>query len=87
MKLCEAKGCEAQLTRAKYCNKHRLRFLRHGDPNYRVKVAKGEWDGVMCSAKDCDREAKVKGVCKMHYCRDSRLSKRGIQLSNRILND
>jgi len=87
MRTCEADGCDAQLTRAKYCNTHRLRFRRHGDPNYRTKAAKGEWSGVTCSAKDCVREASVKGICTMHYSRNLRLKQKGIPLSRWTLDE
>jgi len=78
MKLCEADECGVILTRAKYCSVHRLRFMRYGDPNYRTKVAKGEWKGVLCSVSDCVRDVKSKGLCAMHYTRDLRLKNRGI---------
>ena len=75
---CQAENCEKIMVRAKYCNKHKLRYLRHGDPNIRTKVAKGEYKGVMCAAKDCDRDAQVKNLCKMHYTKNLRLKNKGL---------
>jgi hypothetical protein len=81
MKTCEADGCNKVLVRAKYCHIHRRRFIRHRDPNYRIRVAKGEWDGITCSAKDCDRPVRSKGFCHMHYARDLRLKHKGLTKS------
>lgn len=74
-KYCEGDDCDVVLVRAKYCNKHSLRFMRHGDANYRTKVAKGEWKGVSCSAPECERQVACKGLCSMHYVRDLRLNR------------
>lgn len=87
MRTCEADECNEQLARAKYCNKHRLRWLRHGDPNYRTKVAKGEYEGVLCASRGCDRQANVKGICTMNYSRDLRLKQKGIPISHRALDE
>lgn len=78
MKKCEAKGCEERMLRAAYCNKHRLRFKRSGDPLYRSKVYKGEWKGVPCRVDNCPNEAKIKGICNLHYQRDYKLMRKGL---------
>ena len=78
MKNCEADDCDEKTTRAKYCNKHYLRNLRHGDPNFTTKAAKGTWKGIQCAATDCEREASIKGICTMHYSRDFRLKQKGL---------
>lgn len=78
MKKCEANDCDKILPRAKYCNMHKLRHLRHGNANFRTRVAKGEWKNVQCKVPGCDRDVNCMNLCKMHYQRDRRLEKIGL---------
>lgn len=75
---CEVAECDNDKSHSKYCNKHYIRFYRHGNPNIRTKVAKGEWENVKCSVDDCDRNVRCKGICSMHYSRDQRLKYKGL---------
>jgi hypothetical protein len=64
---CKINDCDKKRNCQGYCNKHYLRWIRHGDPLYRSKVAKNEWKGVKCKILHCETNVKCKGLCKLHY--------------------
>lgn len=78
MRRCNVDGCDNERKTKMYCNKHRQRFMRHGDPLIKTKVAKGYWEDIGCQAPECDRQAKIKGICTLHYQRDLRLKNKGM---------
>lgn len=53
-----------------WCQKHYVRWLRHGDPTFlkkRVSATARE-----CSVDGCSKQAKNKGFCNAHYLRQYR---------------
>ena len=42
MNICKVAGCSGKVRAHGFCNKHMLRYLRHGDPHFRKKSANGE---------------------------------------------
>lgn len=80
MKKCSIKDCDKIHNAGGFCHMHYQRLKRHGDPNF-VKYNKAEagtWKGVDSRAPECNRPAKLHGVCSMHDNRDRRLALKGL---------
>ena len=60
MDICSIDGCESRVHARGYCDKHYLRFKRHGDPNW-MFVKK------TCSIDGCDGPVYGHGWCQLHY--------------------
>lgn len=80
MRKCTIKGCDKIHSARGFCHMHYQRFNRHGDPRFvhYNMTEKGTWKGVDCRAPECNRPAKLHGVCAMHNNRDRRLELKGL---------
>lgn len=61
--ICIIESCEEKTRALSYCNKHYLKFKRHGDPLY----ASGRVNGAECSISGCAKTSIHKGWCFTHY--------------------
>jgi len=74
MKKCNVEGCDEKQRRYGYCNKHSVRYKKHGDPlivkkpNYknRKKTTKKI---RLCSLDGCNKIHCALGYCQKHYYR------------------
>lgn len=48
---------------------HYARWLKHGEAGDATPLHVGEYQGKACSVDDCEKPAKAKGMCIMHYKR------------------
>lgn len=80
MKICALEGCNKAAHTKGLCTTHYARLLRNGTP-YMDKPQynfKSEWieqskaKGGLCAIEGCEREAKIRGICDMHYKRIKR---------------
>jgi hypothetical protein len=66
-KICSVEGCGLPTKGAGFCNKHRSRWLNHGDP---LKVIR---ERVMvrglCKIEGCGKPHNAHGLCEMHIAR------------------
>jgi len=60
MMICQIEGCDSKVHARGYCDKHYLRFKRHGDPNW-IFIKQ------LCSIEGCERPVYGHGWCKLHY--------------------
>lgn len=71
---CRVEGCEkarwARQPGRGYCAMHYRRWMRHGDPLVRKRVAVEA--GQTCSSDGCARPASTRGLCPGHYTRTLR---------------
>lgn len=65
---CSVKSCDTQKKSLGFCERHYLRYRRHGDPlGGRSDVYKPE--GVNCEHQGCEKPIYSKGFCIAHYTR------------------
>jgi hypothetical protein len=71
MKKCTIASCENISINKKtgFCPKHYTKWLRHGDPLYRVREQN---KGLKCIAPSCEREQNTKHYCTNHYMKIKR---------------
>ena len=65
--MCSIEGCTGPVAVKSrgWCNKHYIRWRRHGDPNYRTpRVIESE-----CSIEGCSRGQYARTWCTLHYDR------------------
>ena len=78
---CEHKGCHRKPVHikrgGKYCVMHQHRI----DNNLPLDMVVWHKGGRKCSRKRCERKAKTKGLCQMHYMRQ----RKGIPLDDPIV--
>ena len=68
MATCTVKSCSLPHLARGFCNRHWLRWKRHGDPL--AGGATPNPSGLCCSVRDCGRPSKSsKGYCILHYRR------------------
>ncbi len=67
---CTVEGCDTHAKAKGLCQKHYLRFKRHGDTSRDDRSR----PRTICSQEGCFREASSKGQCAMHYLRAKRRS-------------
>lgn len=65
---CTIEGCGRPHKARGYCSVHYQQFKR-GVPITTEIATRGRYDGLTCSAVDCDGEVKAHGLCKRHYAR------------------
>lgn len=82
MKECILKTCNLPFFAKGFCQKHYQANYRHGEPVFKNRQGNNTWEGVQCSASDCERDVRSKGLCAMHYTRDFRLKNKGIPRKN-----
>lgn len=61
-KVCTLKDCQGIRVARGYCNKHYLRWKKHGDPMMTLHRE-------ICCIKDCGKKHAGLGYCDMHYGR------------------
>ena len=73
MDICQVDGCERVRHGASWCNMHRLRVERTGEPGRAEPLirAKGEGRGT-CNVDGCDRVVIAKRMCPRHYYRTAK---------------
>lgn len=64
--LCSIPGCDNPVLRRGWCNRHYLRWQRHGDP---VGGGEARQKPGLCSVDGCERPRRNKGWCTMHFQR------------------
>jgi hypothetical protein len=75
---CSVDACPDAAEVRGWCNKHYLRWKRHGDPEYRRSLVSDS----PCAAAGCDDPAVSKGFCAKHY---SRMLRNGDPLGGRAM--
>jgi hypothetical protein len=71
---CSIEGCFSPVASRGWCNKHNMRWRRHGDPS-REPVRLGQprtVEGIpypVCSLAPCLGKHVARGFCKLHYVR------------------
>jgi len=80
MRNCTMKECDKAHSARGFCHMHYQRFNRHGSPDFvnYDRVDNGTWTGVDCLAPQCNRPAKLHGLCSLHDNRDRRLQLKGL---------
>ena len=68
-KLCSVDGCERPVKARGWCAMHHQRWLKHGDPETRVKRGRPEKHARGCKVDGCEGKHAGKGYCKRHYNR------------------
>lgn len=69
MRTCSIKGCENKHNAKGYCQKHYVRFKKHGDPLYTKRNSNPP---EYCTVKDCERKHYALGYCTLHHSRFKR---------------
>lgn len=72
--VCAVAGCDLQVARRAWCNRHYLRWRRHGDPEAGSalraagKYSEREWANADCCMVDgCELQTYTRGWCQAHY--------------------
>lgn len=65
-RMCLVEGCESDYSCRGYCNKHYLRWRKHGDPHVLGRAGAPRTDRV-CEESGCEGAASALGLCKKHY--------------------
>ena len=63
---CKVPGCERDHACKGYCNLHYLRWRKHGDPDFAVRV-RDPHPPEVCTVPDCHGKHVAKGFCWRHY--------------------
>ncbi len=65
---CAVVGCNAQRVKREWCNKHYLRWWKHGDPAHAPQTF------TRCQIDGCDSRPRstTASMCEMHYYRSRR---------------
>lgn len=67
---CSIDGCESPVLAHGWCNRHYLRWRRHGDPTVDLRSSpRPDRETVTCTIEGCDRPHEARGWCQMHYFR------------------
>ena len=70
---CKVDGCDRpRHGRDGYCEMHRKRLARTGDPLRTRMATPGTWVGKVCAVAECSRSAQTKGFCSLHAKRIAR---------------
>lgn len=62
MTACSVRGCRRPVKARGWCNRHYLRWWKHGDPTDNLRPPRGR-----CSAPRCTRPHRARGLCGTHY--------------------
>ncbi len=68
-KQCSIDGCTGTAKARSLCNKHWMRWSRHGDPLAGVERNVASYAGAQCSVDGCCKPARKRGWCGAHYYR------------------
>jgi len=68
MKICSVEDCNLPVTKREWCNRHYIRFRRHGSPLLGAPLRQLHL-GADCQAEGCYRPILAKGMCSVHYAR------------------
>ena len=68
---CSVEGCKRDSRCWGMCSMHFQRARKFGDPNIRMRQAKGETE-FCCTVEGCTLPHKAKGYCYVHYQRFKR---------------
>lgn len=65
MNTCKVDGCIIHASKRGMCNKHYLRWWKHGDPNHEPPNI------TACRVDGCTKATRSRSIdlCEMHYCR------------------
>ncbi len=64
---CAIDGCDSPVQARGWCNRHYLRWWRHGDPNTQHRAWNQQSDS--CTIPGCDKPPVARGWCVTHYGR------------------
>jgi hypothetical protein len=73
---CGVEGCDKPVHAHGYCSTHYARLKRQGDPGAAELIQhsqrrwrQSEYQGIACAVDGCERQAKSRGWCNMHFQR------------------